>query len=59
MYNTRMDRRVEARVKIAQDEDCHPDVSDILPLCPVIKFAEPTRAHGLLLSAECAFVIKG
>jgi hypothetical protein len=54
-----MDRRVEARVKIAQDEDCHPDVSDILPLCPLIKFAEPTRAHGLLLSAECAFVIKG
>jgi hypothetical protein len=50
---------VEARVKIAQDEDCHPDVSEILPLCPVIKFAEPTRAHGLLLSAECAFVIKG
>ena len=59
MYNTRTERRVEARVKIAQDEDCHPDVSEILPLCPVIKFAEPTRAHGLLLSAECAFVIKG
>ena len=54
-----MDRRVEARVKIAQDEDCHPDVSEILAKCPLIKFAEPTRQHGLLLSAECAFVIKG
>jgi len=59
LYNTRIDRRVEARVKIAQDEDCHPDVSAILAKCPLIKFAEPTRQHGLLLSAECAFVIKG
>ena len=59
MYNTRIDRRAEARVKIAQDEDCYPDVSEILARCPVIKFAEPTRQHGLLLSAECAVVIKG
>ena len=54
-----MDRRVEARVKIAQDEDCYPDVSELLPKCPLIKLAEPNRQHGLLLSAECAFVIKG
>ena len=54
-----MERRVEVRVKIAQDEDCYPDVSEILPKGPLIKLAEPTRRHGLLLSAECAFVIKG
>ena len=54
-----MERRAEARVKIAQNEDCHPDVSEILAKCPLIKLAEPTRQHGLLLSAECAFVIKG
>ncbi len=50
---------MEARVRLAQDADCHPDVSEILPRCPMVKFAEPTRQHGLLLSAECAFVIKG
>ena len=58
LYNTRMDRRVEARVKMAQDEDCYPDVSDLFPRLPMVKLAEPTREHGLLLSAECVFAPK-
>ena len=45
-----MDRRVEARVKMAQDEDCYPDVSS-----EILK----AREHGLLLSAEWVFVITG
>ena len=48
-----MDRRVEARVKMAQDEDVYPDVSDLLPRLPMVKLAEPTREHGLRLSSDC------
>ena len=55
-----MDRRVEPRIKAALDEDCYPNVdSEILRDCPMIKFAEKTREHGLLLSAEWVLVITG
>ena len=50
-----MDRRVEARVKMAQDEDIYPDVFELMPRLPMVKLAEPTREHGLRHSSDCVF----
>ena len=53
-----MDRRVEARVKMAQDLDIYPDVYELLPRLPMVKLAEPTREHGLRHSSDCLFAPK-